>query len=924
MPDTETAGRVAKECELCGLPCGKRPHRQRVGDEERAFCCLGCMNVYLILSESCAPGQDFRETELFKRSLELGLISQGESQAGAAQSSNSRTTTRRVAATDSSLPSEPSQVVADATVQELLLQVQGMWCTSCAWLIEYAVHKVPGVTGVEASFASDIVKVKYQPQFVPPDRLIRRIESLGYTVQEFRAGMEPDEAENRALLLRVGIAAFLWMNVMYLSMTLYISFFENISDSIRHYVPFFIWALATPVIFYCGYPILRLAWRGLVNGAIRMEALLSLGILTAYFFSIVQAFRGDRHIYFDTACVIVTLVLAGKLIERSAKGRASRWITLLHRMMPNKARLLVGGQEHFVSIEALEPGQVVVVKAGERIPVDGTVVDGESHADESLLTGESTPVAKQAGDATTAGSVNLDGVLHIRALRTASESTLAGVVAMVEHALSSHSPIERIVDRVSRVFVPCVVVAALLTFGGLWWWGGLSVGSALMRAISVLVIACPCALGMATPLAITAAMGAASRQGILFRDGGVLEGLRKVDAVVLDKTGTITEGNFSALDFEVVAFEKDLEQEPQPALAASAMGMVEANFRTGPMNGIRGKEDGPQGLKPAFFAAGSGTTEVGPFPKPVYETSSNREMEDSQERDEFRGRVRTNLRLQALSWAASIEQYSEHPLGRAFVALANEQGARLKTASAIEIVKGQGILGEVEGKRIAIGNRKLLKEQGIGLTLRGDEQAQRWEGQGKTVAFLAWDREVQGMAAFGDRVRRDAADLVDELKSRGIVVHVVSGDSRATTKAVALQVGADHYEAEVLPEQKAEFVRRLQSSGAIVAMVGDGINDAPALAQADLGVAMGSGTDIAMKAAAVVLMKSSLRQIPEIFNLSARTIRIIKQNLFWAFFYNTLGISLAIAGVLNPIMAAAAMLLSSVSVVGNSLRLAKS
>jgi P-type E1-E2 ATPase len=302
------------------------------------------------------------------------------------------------------------------------------------------------------------------------------------------------------------------------------------------------------VIFYCGYPILNLAWRGLVNGVVRMESLLSLGVLTAYFYSIVQTFRGDRHIYFDTACVIVTLVLAGKLIERNAKGRASRWIALLHRMMPNKARLFVGGQEHFVSIEALEPGQVVVVKAGERIPVDGTVVDGESHADESLLTGESKPVEKQQGDVTLAGSVNLDGVLHIRALRTAGDSTLANVVAMVERALSTRSPIERIVDRVSRVFVPSVVVVAFLTFGALWFWGGVSLGPALMRAISVLVIACPCALGMATPLAITAAMGSASRHGILFRDGGVLETLRKVDAVVLDKTGTITEGNFSVLD----------------------------------------------------------------------------------------------------------------------------------------------------------------------------------------------------------------------------------------------------------------------------------------------------------------------------------------------------------------------------------------
>ena len=842
MAGTEAAS-SAKECELCGLGCGKHPYTQRVHDRERFFCCLGCMNVYLILAESCVAGQDFRETELFKRSLELGLISQGSERPPVAQ----------------------REVHSDASVQELLLQVQGMWCTSCAWLIEYALKKMPGVVDVEVSFASDLVKVKYQPQYIPPDRIVKRIESLGYKAQEFRAGVEADDAENRALVLRFGIAAFLWMNVMYLSMTLYISFFERISDSIRQYVPFFIWALATPVVFYCGYPILRLAWRGLVNGAIRMEALLSLGILAAYFFSIVQSFRGDRHIYFDTACVIVALVLAGKLIERNAKGRASRWITLLHRMMPNKARLLVGGQEHFVSIEALQPGQVVVVKAGERIPVDGTVVEGESHADESLLTGESNPVAKRPGEATAAGSVNLDGILHVRALRTACDSTLASVVAMVEHALSTRSPLERIVDRVSRIFVPCVVVVSLLTFGALWFWGGLNLGSSLMRAISVLVIACPCALGMATPLAITAAMGSASRQGILFRDGGVLEKLRKVDAVVLDKTGTITEGNFSALDFDIC-----MREEPAAVMADAAKAPLDTNSNC--------------------------------------KTASRRAL--------------AQLRTEALSLAASVEQYSEHPLGKALVALAGAEGIRLKEASSIEVLKGQGITGSVDGRHVVIGNRKLLEDQGVSLDSDLEEQAQQWESQGKTVAFLGWNHEVRGMAAFGDRIRTDAIDLVADLKRKGIVVYVVSGDSRATTRSVALQVGADNQQSEVLPEQKADFVKKLQSGGAVVAMVGDGINDAPALAQADLGVAMGSGTDIAMKAAAVVLMKSSLRQIPEIFSLSARTIRIIKQNLFWAFFYNTLGISLAIAGILNPILAAAAMLLSSVSVIANSLRLA--
>ncbi len=453
------------------------------------------MNVYLILMESAGPGQDFRDTELFKRSLALGIIAKpepsGEVRAG---------------------PSQP-----EGPVEELLLHVRGMWCTSCAWLIEHAVRKVKGVVDVEASFASDLVKIKYQPQLTPPGRVRERIRSLGYAAEEFRPGQEIEDQEKRDLLLRLGIAAFLWMNVMYLSFTLYTSFFEHIADSIRQYIPFVIWALATPVIFYCGYPILRLAWLGLKNRAIRAEALLSLGILAAYFYSIVQAFRGDPHIYFDTACVIVTLVLAGKLIERNAKQRASHWITFLHRMMPNKVRLLTDGQERFASVEALQPGQEFLVKAGEQIPADGTVAAGESHCDESLLTGESLPLGKGPGNEVVAGSVNLDGVLRIRALRTAQDSTLAQVLARVEQALSRRSPLERAVDRISRVFVPSIIGLAVVTFSVLVFGLHVNLASALMRAITVLVIACPCALGLATPLAVTAAMGSASRRGILFR-----------------------------------------------------------------------------------------------------------------------------------------------------------------------------------------------------------------------------------------------------------------------------------------------------------------------------------------------------------------------------------------------------------------------
>jgi heavy metal translocating P-type ATPase len=842
MPGTDVPVAQGRKCDLCGLACGRRPHAQHIREQERFFCCLGCMNVYLILSESGGKGEDFRDTELFRRSLELGLISQPDSQPPAA--------------------ARPD----DSPSEELLLHVRGMWCTSCAWLIEYALTKLPGITAVEASFATDLVKIRYQPQRIPPTRITERIQNLGYEAREFRGGEESTDPEKRDMLLRLGVAGFLWMNVMYLSMTFYISFFEHIADSIRRYIPFFVWALTTPVVFYSGYPILRLAWRGLRNRTIRAEALLSLGILTAYFFSIVQAFRGDPHIYFDTACVIVTLVLAGRMIERNAKERASRWITQLHRWMPNKVRLLANGHERYAAIDALEPGQLFVTKAGEHIAADGIIAAGESHADESLLTGESTPVGKRPGDHVAAGSINLDGVLEIRALRTATDSTLARMVALVEDALTRRSPLERIVDRVSRVFVPSVVCVAVLSFLSLWLLGTATLATSLMRAITVLVIACPCALGLATPLAITAAMGSASRRGILFRDSQVLETLRRVDAVVLDKTGTITEGTFSLLDLALC---------PQEC------------------------------RQPALVHAGRSE-----FESRVFERES-------------KAFAFAEARLEALSRLASLEQYSEHPLGRAFVAFAKVEGAHLSDASDIEIRKGSGIVGAVRGHRAFIGNRRLLVDEGVVLAHGIEEQVHAWETEGKTAAFFGWDGELRGAAAFGDRIRDDARELVAHLKRKNIAVYVVSGDSKATAQWVASSVGADHCRSEVLPGEKAGFVKSLQANGSLVAMVGDGINDAPALAQADLGIAMGSGADIAMKAAAVVLMKSSLARIPETFALASKTIRIVRQNLFWAFFYNAIGITLAIAGILNPILAAGAMLLSSVSVVVNSLRLTK-
>lgn len=811
-----------RTCKLCGLNCGTHPLIQRIANEEHAFCCMGCQNVYLILSESgvLASGQEVRETEIFKRSLALGLIAQGE-------------------ADPQEDPAPTVWVDSNTPTRELMVQVSGMWCTSCAWLIEHVVGKERGVVSVQASFASDTVKVVYCPQYLPSERVLEKIKGLGYGAHQYADEQDAPAAERRDLLLRMGVAAFLWANIMSLSLVVYASYFEPIAESVQHYLPFVLMALTTPVLLYCAAPIFRLAWRGLLHRAIRMEALLALGIASAYMYSAMQAFRGARHLYFDTVSVIVMLVLAGKLIERGAKDKATRWLTNLHRLTPNKVRLLAEGVERFVSVTALQPGTTFVIKVGERVAADGVVTEGNSHMDESLLTGESSPVSKEPGDTVVAGSVNLSSVLHVRALRTADESALARIIAQVEHALGTRSPVERAVDRVSRVFVPCVVVVAMVTFAGLWW-TGLGTGTALMRAIAVLVIACPCALGLATPLAVTSAMGLASRHGVLISDSRVLETLQKLDVMVFDKTGTITEGRFSVLHQESLD---------------------------------------------------------------VADGGSNEE--------------------EAIRLAGSLEQYSEHPLGKALMRFANDGTRGLADASEIEVRKGEGICGVVDGRRVFVGSRRLVESLHAEGAAAVSEAAARWENAGNTVAFYGWEGCARGIFVFGDRIRQETRVLVKELQQDGIEVQIVSGDSMATTEAVAQAIGADGYRAEVLPERKGEIVKELQERGLTVAMLGDGINDAPALAQADLGMAMGTGTDLAMKAAAVVLMDSRLGSIQFVLQLSRKTMRIIRQNLFWAFFYNSVGIVLAITGVLNPILAAAAMLLSSASVIGNTMRLSR-
>jgi heavy metal translocating P-type ATPase len=778
---------------------------------------MGCANVYAILEESgvIASGQSLRETEIFRRSLELGLVS------------------NPAADRDSATGVDPS-----APTDEKLLQIGGMWCSACGWLIEHAVRKLPGVVSAEVFFASDLAKVKYCPQYLPPQAIVSRIAQLGYKAAEYSGDEAAGKTDLRDLTMRLGVAAFLWANIMSFSVILYVGYFEQIAQSVSRFLPYILLALATPMVFYCAWPILRSAAIGLRNLQIRMEVLLSLGILTAYVFSAVQTFRGQTHVYFDTAAAIVTLVLVGKLIERAAKARAARSIAMMYRLMPRKVRVVVDGGERFVSIDALEPGTVFMVKLGERVPADGVILEGESEADESLLSGESAPVAKAPGDTVVSGSLNTGGVITVRALRRGDDSALVRIIRMVERALASRAPIERTVDTISRFFVPFVVALALADLAVLILMH-VPVGLALMRATSVLVIACPCALGLATPLAITAAMSVAAQRGILISDSRVLEAIGKIDVAILDKTGTMTRGDFRLLEFALA-----------PGRAAD-------------------------------FAA------------------------------------------DCLPVLAGIELSSEHLLGRAVVEYARERQVRPADVEDAGVRKGEGITALHCGRRFFIGNLKLAQSVCARIPEETLARAEAWQQAGRTVAFFGAGGELDGAMAFGDRIKPGASELVASLRRRGIATKLVSGDARSTTSSVAALIGVDGFVAEVSPEGKAALVEELERAGKRVIVIGDGVNDAPALASADLGIALGSGADLAMSAAPVVLVSDALDRVEEIFVLAAKATRVIRQNLFWAFFYNIAGIALALSGVLNPIMAAGAMLLSSTTVVANSMRLGR-
>jgi heavy metal translocating P-type ATPase len=808
LPQMRTA--AEHTCSLCGLKLPRHPHTVVAHDTTYSFCCTGCRQVFILLDESGLLGGDYKKSDLYQTSLRLGIIGRPD---------------------DAGSADVPEETLRDA--QELVLRVDGMWCSSCSWLIEKVVRAEPGIVHARVLYASDTAKVYYRPETIGPDRITALIGKLGYTTASRDADDDALAADRRSLLIRMGVALFLMMNVMFFSYTMYIGYFQELAPEIRSLVPYILFGFATPAVFWCGAPIHRKGIRSLLAGAPTMEALFTIGIFSAYAYSIYSALNGQIHLYFDTASGLVGLLLVGKYIELSAKSRASESINRLYQMLPKKVRVPAPEGERLVAVEKLNAGDIFIVKSGEKIPADGTIVSGRAIIDESLLTGESTPIEKNPGDVVVASSMNVNGILEIRATRIGRQTVVAGIIKMVEHALSTRSSLEEVVDKVVRYFIPVVISLALGVLIVMLLFGA-GIESSLVRAISVLVVACPCALGMATPLAIAAGIGYAAKSGILIRDGAALQKAARISTVVFDKTGTITEGKFSLTRFW--------------------SGMLDE--------------------------------------------------------------------AHALAHLAALEQASNHPIAIAIVQAARERGLTLAQPESVDIIQGMGMKGIVDGKRVMVGRMEFVQAAGFTINELQRELVELSVEAGKTIVYFGIEgNDSAGYLLLGDAVKSSAADTVALLHQRGVGTRLLSGDARTTTGAIARAVGIASFDGEALPADKITAIQSLQKENATIAMVGDGVNDAPALAQADVGIAMAEGTEIAVQSASITLLRDDLTLIPEAIAVAQRTHAVIRQNLIWAFVYNCVGIVIAMLGLLNPFVAAGAMLASSLSVVGNSMRL---
>jgi len=731
-------------------------------------------------------------------------------------------------------------------VQTETLQITGMTCAACSSRVERQLKKKAGVILVNVNLATEQARVQYDTEVLSAEDLINTVVKAGYGANKAnQVSLEEQEARKEKELKQLKVELIISIVIsapLIAAMLLSFLGIHNGLTSILHNEVFQL-IVATPVQFIIGRRFYISAYHAIKNKSPNMDVLVVLGTTAAYLLSIYNGFiaeetavyMGMKDIYFESSVTIITLILLGKYMEANAKGKTSGAIKKLMGLQAKTARVIRDGKEQDIPVETVYPKDIVLVRPGEKIPVDGMIIEGNSSVDESMLTGESIPVDKKPGDAVTGATINKQGAFKFEATKVGSETALSQIVRMVEEAQGSKAPIQKIADKISGIFVPAVIICAMITLV-IWLIVSGNFSESLIHAVAVLVIACPCALGLATPTAIMVGTGVGAGQGILIKGGEYLELACKVETVVLDKTGTITEG--------------------KPALTDTV-------------------------------SLGSLSEEA------------------------------------LMKYAAAAEMNSEHPLGEAIYSYGKERISALPEVTDFKSITGKGVSGLIDGHKIHVGTRLLMADinaQGIDDETM-EEILKRLEGDGKTAMILAVDHKAEGVIAVADVVKESSKAAIRQLNDMGIEVYMMTGDNRRTAEAIGRQVNITNVLAEVLPEDKAAHVETLKKQGKIVAMVGDGINDAPALAVADVGMAIGTGTDVAMEASDITLMRGDLRSIGTALDLSKKTMRKIKQNLFWAFIYNSIGIPFAAIGLLSPVIAGGAMAFSSVSVVTNSLSL---
>ncbi|MDQ6987175.1 MAG: heavy metal translocating P-type ATPase [Mariprofundaceae bacterium] len=802
-------------CHHCGLPTGGATAcRGMVADAEYAFCCGGCLSVCQAIHDA---GLDGFYARVKQREAELEP--------------------------PPDMPSDMDQYDLDEVQQDMILQhangrrealllVEGIHCAACIWLIEKGLKALPGIEFAEVNLARQRLRVVWKEGQVQLSAIMQRLAALGYAAlpynQESAEGQQ--KRQNRSLLFRMGFAAFGAMNIMWISIALYAGAFSSISAEYRNFFHWVSFVIATPVLLYSGGPFLTSAWRGLIRLRLSMDLPIAIGALVTFAYSLWQTINHGEHVYFDTVVTFLFVILVGRYLEALARRNASSASLRLMELQPRMATRLTADGEQRVAIRKLVAGDRVLVRAGDKLPVDGEVAEGESHLDESMLTGESMPVHKKTGDVVAAGTVNLDAPLVVVVRQTGSGTTLARIIHLVEAAQGSKARVQRLADQIVPWFVAVTLGLAALTFA---YWIDQDINTALLAAAAVLIITCPCALGLATPMAIAVSSGVGARAGVLVRNGEALERLSAIDHVVFDKTGTLTEGRMR-----------------------------------------------------------------------VIECTSISEHMDSDD---------------VLQLAAAIERHFPHPLSRAITDEAERRKLKFLSATGLQAVPGMGVSGDVQGKSLCLGNARLLAENGISLAADQQRVRQHIEADMGICVWLAVDGRLSGFIHLQDKLRDGAAEVLALLHREGIAATLLTGDSEQAAACVQQKLGDMQVVAGVLPEEKAQAVMRLREQGKKVLMVGDGVNDAPALAVADVSIAMGSGADVSMESADVVLMGSDIGKVFYALMLGRQTLKTVRQNLGLSLAYNILLVPAAMAALVTPVFAAIAMPLSSLLVIGNAM-----